>query len=408
MAGMLERGEVEYVSTVLRADCLDSESLGVMATYFEAGARIISATLNDTADKQHTERFEPLLDTLALVDRFTYICLCEAILTIAVILSIVQIPTNCRKLKYGKFFRHFVSSLWKIFELIVGQGKFKLKRMLFQSLWLNLTIGLFIVVSGMFLNLLRTEKVAKISPDQLETIDDIVGDKFNHMKPTILENSYTYALSKIVKNGSREAEIFKKLKLDATNIISVTSKQRNIILVMYNTIEHKDRYVIFEEVLWRQLRPLLCRCNPANVKASHTSKETILDGLLIVPYRKNVDHRFKTYVEYRLKNKFEMGLSSSEYYGIFVEIAKLAEQYEVFTEGISMCLYGMNDEATVAEMQFKLEHSRLFLKLLVVIVMLSVLVHFVEILVSTLKAQFERRNPPCFQKSVTKRKVGWA
>ncbi|KAI1306487.1 hypothetical protein HDE_00980 [Halotydeus destructor] len=408
MAGMLQRGEVEYASTELRADCLESESLGVMATYFEAGARIISATLNDTADKQHTERFEPLLDTLALVDRFTYICLCEAILAISVILSIVQMPNDSVKLECGRFFGRFVSSLWKIFELIVGQGKFKLKRMLLQSLWLNLTIGLFIIVSGLFLNLFRTEKVAKISQDQVETIDDIVGDKFNGMKPTILDNSYTYSLSKIVKNGSKEAEVFNKLKLDAANIISVTSKQRNVILFMYDIIEHKDRYAIFEEVLWRKLRPVICRCNPGNVKASHTSKETILDGLLIVPYRKNVDHRFKAYVEYRLKNKFEMGLSASEYYGIFVEIAKLAQQYEVFTEGISMCLYGMNDEATVAEMQFKLQHSKMFLRLLIVIVMLSVLVHFVEILASTLKKHLRGRNSPCVQKSVTERNVGWA
>ncbi|KAI1306488.1 hypothetical protein HDE_00981 [Halotydeus destructor] len=322
------------------------------------------------------DQFEPLLDTMVLVDHRTYIGIFAAILMVAVIVSTDQLESYCIK----RVCMRFIDSIWNMFQLIVGQGKFKLKRKIMQILFLTLTVGLFVIISGVLLNLLQTEKVAQRSPDQLNTIDDIVGDEFKGIEPTMVLNSNTYVLSKFVLNGSKQAEIFKQLQKNDSNLISVTSTKVNMIALMYDALEKKDRYVLLEEVLWRQLRPLVCRCDPNMVTVSHTGSEILFDGLLVVLYRKDIDHRLKKYVEYRLKNKFELGLSASEYYGIFEGIAKLTGQWDKGKTNSTKCLSDMKDADNDSKIQFKLEHSRLFIRLLVIVMILSTAVYFMEFL----------------------------
>ncbi|KAI1306494.1 hypothetical protein HDE_00978 [Halotydeus destructor] len=385
MIGMVQRGEVDYSSAVTRSDCLNSESLGVMATFSEAGARIVSPTLNYSANKDpangyngESDKFEPFLDTFDLVDNYSYVGLWAAILAVVIVMTFAK-GLRESKLLSRKSPQHLIEALFGVFELMVSQGKFNQSTTVVKSIWLLLTVALFIAISGAFLNLMQTEKVACRKADQIETMEDIVGNKFIGVEPTMVMNSFSYALDKIVKNGTKEGKLFRKLHERQDNLISATSQKDNIILVMYQAIDNKDRYALFEEVMYRRLRPILCHSQPDYTMAGHLSRETVLDGILVLPYRKTLDPRLKIYVEYRMKNFFELGLAGHDFLYIFKAIAQVTQQWATGKPKTAQCLMGLPDEADVPEMQFELGHSVLFLKFVAAMLALSVVVNIVEL-----------------------------
>ncbi|KAI1285959.1 hypothetical protein HDE_11377 [Halotydeus destructor] len=313
VVGMVQSGEVDFAYMYMRLDCLNSDTLGVMAPIYAAGVRIVSPIL-DHGDSQDnvlptsaSDTFEPFLDTLTLVDGPSYCLICVAILTVAMVISF----ENGRMLPRRQLVTVFTGSLWNVFQLMVSQGKFRHKTVLLQSLWLVLTVGLFVIISGLFLNLLRTEKVAQRNPDQIETIDDINGTKFDRFEPKLIPNAFTYALRHQVKQGTKEGQIFKKVLKRKDNLVPLVSSNSNIIQFLYESMRTKDSYLLLEDLFWSPAKLMLCFVKPGNAIKVHTSRATVLDGILIVPFRPSVHLGFKLYVEHRLKNMFEMGLSGA-------------------------------------------------------------------------------------------------
>ncbi|KAI1285960.1 hypothetical protein HDE_11376 [Halotydeus destructor] len=355
--------EVDFAFTYMRLDCLDSETIGVLAPIYAAGVRIVSPSLNYSVSHNGTvlpssssDTFEPFLDTLALVDHASYGYLCAAILAVAMFISFDNFRDSYQ-LSFGKLVPKFITSVWNVFKLIVNQGKFHHQTTSSRSIWLLLTVGLFIIVCGLFLNLLRTEKVAQRSPDQIETTEDIIGTKFGQIEPKLITNGFTFALSKQVAKGSKEDRIFQRVLRNTENLISLTSTsseaftdpESNLISFIYVGLERKD------------------------------SRETVLDGILIAPIRKNVQTGFKVYVQHRLKNMFELGLSGREFFDIFVAVAQVTGQWAMGRPNSTMCLLSMRDETDIPEMQFKLGHSRTVLKSLAALILLSAVVNLAEI-----------------------------
>ncbi|KAI1296823.1 hypothetical protein HDE_04968 [Halotydeus destructor] len=367
LVGMIQRGEIDYASSShMRLDCLVSESLGALATFSEADVRILSPMLNQ---RNITERFEPLLETLGLVDAYSYLALSVTMMAVAFVLTV---GGNREESSVGRVAGRVTLSLWRIFELVVSQGKFGRKGMLLPAVWLTLTVGLFVLISGFFLNMLLTEKVAQRSPDQLETIDDVIGTKFNSAEPTILAELFTYPLAKQAKKGTKQSKLFDKISSNKENLYSLnspsdgedfaTSKRSNFVLAMKEAMNKKNRYLLYEDVLWKSLRPILCYTMPDIIKAAHTSKGTLLSGLITLPYRKNTDPRLTTYMAYRLKNYFEMGLSGTDYRTSIRTLVLLLGRYEVGKNGSYVCLSKIRPEDSVPEMKFELQHTRVFLK----------------------------------------------
>ncbi|KAI1296816.1 hypothetical protein HDE_04967 [Halotydeus destructor] len=385
--GMIQRGEIDYASSShMRLDCLASESLGALATFSAADVRIVSPILNTI---NITDRFEPLLETLALVDVYSYLALSVTMMVVAFFMAVGQVKGRCEGSFVSRVATHLAMSLWRIFELVVSQGKVGNRRPLLRSVWLMLTVGLFVVISGFFSNMLQTEKVAQRRPQQLETIEDIIGNKFNSAEPTILTELFSYPLSKLVKKGTKESSLFDKIGNNKENLYALnpssdgadfaTSKRTNFVQVMKEAMAAKNRYLLYEDILWKSLRPVLCHTMPENFEHSHTSKGTLLGGLITFPYRKNTDRMLKVYMEYRLKNYFEMGLSGTDYMASFRMIIVLIGQFEEGKKGSYMCLAKMSPEDNVSEMQFELQHARVFMKFLIAIFAMAVVSNIIEV-----------------------------
>ncbi|KAI1306517.1 hypothetical protein HDE_00991 [Halotydeus destructor] len=385
--GRMQKGEVDYTWTWLRSDCLKSESLGVLAPVFGANLRIISPILDESANTESSakidsdsDRFEPFLDTLSLVDGFSYLAMCCTVLALAVLIGIANQDRTS-----GRFFHRFSQSLWNIFELMVNQGKEISGKTVLQLVWLLLNLGLFIIIVGLFFNLLSTEKVAQRSPDQVETMSDIIGPKFKGVEPTLVTNSYTYALRKFVRDGSEEAKLFQVLRRDPRNLCTLTampkdSSQGEKLVSLFEEVKQKARYLLYEEVFWKYFKPLICYTAPEYTNSFHASRKTILDGLLIVPYRKGINEGLRLYLEYRLTNQFELGLPGFDYYHIAESVAQLTSQWHTGRNDSTRCLLGLGDEAQISNIQFQLKHSKSLLWLLSTIIVLSAAVTVCEVL----------------------------
>ncbi|KAI1306498.1 hypothetical protein HDE_00977 [Halotydeus destructor] len=377
---------IDYASFWMRLDCLHADTLGSLATAYEAGVRIVSLELGDSANEDKAtkmesdvERFEPMLDTLALVDRYSCYCFWAAIFAVALVASFDKYK---RHSKFVLNIRQFSTAMWNVFKLVVNQAEVIHATTPVQIVWLLLTLGLFVIISGLFLNLLRTEKVAQRAPDQIETLGDIIGTKFNSVEPAILTNCFTYALSKIVSPNSDQDKLFKKLEGPQGHLVNLDANIANSGMnldLLEGTVRRKDKYILFEEVLWIPLKPLLCNCAPSVATQVHVSGNTILDGLLITPYKIDLDYRLKAYLEYRLKNQFELGISSYDYFDIYPAIAVALSTWNQNLDNSTMCFLGMKDEIQAAEMQFQLRHSTLVLKFLATLLAMSLFIIFVEV-----------------------------
>ncbi|KAI1306483.1 hypothetical protein HDE_00984 [Halotydeus destructor] len=399
VVGMIQRKEVDYGLAWMRSDCLATESLDVLATIFEADVRIVSPILNESAKGSGSveyqsvpDNFEPFLDTFTLVDQSSYYCFLAAIFAVALIISIDKHRRNLNIDKVSLFSKQYAHALWEVFELIVGQGKGNDDTNLLRMMWLMWTVGLFIIISGVFLNLLRTEQVAQRTPAQIETMEDIVGPNFKGIQPTLVTNTFTYALSKLnLKPESNEKKLFDKLNSHDGNLIYMDSpnKTKNTATIpgsIGDAKRKKDRYFLIEEVLWSQLKPVLCHSSPDDARQIRTSGKPILGGLLITPMAKSVNFRLKKYTEYRLKNQFEFGISNSALRHVFERLGYGMGQWILGKTNSTMCLLDWRDEDSISDMVFKLEHCKLILSSLASLLMSSVLVNIVEYLVAGTKA----------------------
>ncbi|KAI1306485.1 hypothetical protein HDE_00986 [Halotydeus destructor] len=382
--GLMQSGEVDYTWSWLRSDCIKSESLGVLAPVFGADVRIVSPILDEDANTEsivkvdsRSDRFEPFLDTLALVDRYSYLALCATALAVAILVAIRTQGRAKNRFVSDRFIHRFSQCLFSIFELVVGQGKIINGKTIVLLVWLLLNLGLFIIIAGLFLNLLHTEKVAQRNPDQVETIRDIVGTKFKGVEPTLITNSYTFPLRKLVKNGSDEAKLFQALKKNPRNLYTFVAKSTDLakndeLALLFKEVERKTRYLLYEEVFWKPMKPLLCFISPDHAKLIYASRNTILNGLLVAPYRKGINEGLKSYLEYRLKNQFELGLTGHDINRISEAVAKVTSYRATGRNGSTMCLLGLKEEAQISKMQFRLRHSKSILWFLFTLIMMSV------------------------------------
>ncbi|KAI1306516.1 hypothetical protein HDE_00992 [Halotydeus destructor] len=392
VVGMIQRKEIDYGLVWMRSDCLATESLNVLATIAGADVRIVSPKLNYSATessgaeyKAAADRFEPFLETCALVDQYSLYCVLAAIFTVALVISVDQRRSHPNSYAVSLSAKQYAHALWEVFKLIVRQGKLKYQTTLLRMIWFILTVGLFIIISGVFLNLLRTEQVAQRSPDQIDTLTDVIGSRFPSIQPTLVTNAFTYGLGKLkLKHDSDEKKLFDKLKRHDGNLVSIESTNTGGPYTIQASInrarESKDRYFLVEDVLWTKMKPVLCHCSPNGARQVRASPEPILGGLLITPLAKDVDFKLRKYLAYRLTNQFELGISNFELSFVFETLAQITSQWEPSQPNSTICLLGLPDEAPLSDMVFKLKHCKRILSFLASMLTLSLFVNFVEYL----------------------------
>ncbi|KAI1306521.1 hypothetical protein HDE_00995 [Halotydeus destructor] len=389
LLGLIQRQDVDYAWAPMRLDCV-TDSLGVLTPVSGADVRIVSPILNRSAGTENnvkydngSERFDPILETCASVDGMSYLFFCVAIFAIALIISIAK--RRRQSDTSWPLAKNFTVTLWQIFEQVLNQGKFNPKATFVQLVWLMLTMGLFVIISGLFLNFLRTEKVAQVGPPQLESMESIVGSEFNRLEPTLMTNSFTFGLGKLVKFGSKEHKLFEKLRRHEQNLVYVNKSLdkgkdslRDLMSLIVTSFANKDRYFLVEEILWSGLKPALCFSSPNLGSEAHTSIATLMNNILIIPYSKRLDRRLRHFLEYRLQNQFELGVLKHELNAIFMTIIEMTEQFQLGKPNTTKCLLGLTEEDPASDMMFELAHCRLLFRFMAFTLLLSVFVIFIE------------------------------
>ncbi|KAI1309110.1 hypothetical protein HDE_00336 [Halotydeus destructor] len=357
LLGMIQRREVDYASTKSRLDCLGDKALRVLGISGSAEVRIISRKVVHV--NKTIARFEPILDTLHLVDKWSFACLLASILAVALLISISARRTAVQnKVQANSLMAYYFRALWRSYELLVGQVKVSHVSVIPRFMWLSLTVGLFITVSGMFLNLLRTEQVAQREPDQIDTFGDLLH-RFKWQKPTLMSNMFTNSLRHLTKNGSQEHELFEMIKSDETNTYTLEthkdSTQELSFFTFKTYLDEGRRYLLLENAYW--FPNLFCHMVPNVFNTVHISKDTVLDGILVTLYNSNSDPRLAKFMSYRLTNKLEFGFEAMEMLQLVQDAAKLAGFWELGKKGATRCRFKDDQSPDIPDLQFKLSYA---------------------------------------------------
>ncbi|KAI1309112.1 hypothetical protein HDE_00334 [Halotydeus destructor] len=297
---------------------------------------------------------------MSLVDRWSILCLLASVVVVAIVISIASGRTAIKKKFRAKHsVKYFLRTLWESFELLVGQGKFSHISAVPRLMWLTLTVGLFIIVSGIFLNLLRTEQVAQREPDQIDSLADLL-DEFSWQEPTLMTNLYTSSLLDLTKNNTPENRLIERIKSNENNTYSLetteNSTQEPSQVTVKKYLDKGGRYLLLENSFW--FPNVFCHIVPEMFDVVHVSKGTVLDGILVALYNSKSDPRLVKYMSYRLSNKLELGFTAYETNQVVREVCNIIGYWELGKENATRCRFREDPPKTESDMQFKMSYAR--------------------------------------------------
>ncbi|KAI1309105.1 hypothetical protein HDE_00333 [Halotydeus destructor] len=380
MLKLVQDGEIDYAFAESRLDCIGTKSLRVLGLSGSAEVQILSKKVIDSNQSQ--EHFEPMLDAIALVDEMSFLCLAASVLAVAMVISLAN--TRRAVNKEGQvinFLGFYLHTVWASFELLVSQGKFNYISAVQKLTWLILTVGLFIVISGVFLNLISTEQVAQRDPDQIDTFGDLLH-KFSWQEPTLMANFFTNSLRDLTQNGSEEDQLFQKIKSNENNTYTLEtssdSSQQMIQFTVGKYLEEGNRYLLLENIIW--FPDLYCYVVPDLFDTIHMSKETILDGILVVLHNSHSDPRLVRYMSYRFGNKLEFGFHRAQAFKMLQKLVKVVGYWELGKENSTRCRFRDHLSTAVSDMQFKLVNAKSVLHLLYAAVFAAIGTNFLEMI----------------------------
>ncbi|KAI1309111.1 hypothetical protein HDE_00335 [Halotydeus destructor] len=358
LLGMIQREEVDYATTQSRLDSLGHNSLRVLGVLGSAEVRILSKKVKHV--NQSLTHFEPMLDTMSLVDEWSFSCLLVSVLLVAMVISVANSRAADKTTFRAKgLLRRYFQTLWALFELLVSQGKFIYVTTVPKLMWLTLTIGLFVIVSCVFMNLLSTEQVAQREPDQIDTFADLF-DNFKWQEPTLFADLYTNSLRNLARNGSRENQLFERIKRNENNtyiLPTQSNSSQELSQFTFNRyLDNGGRYLLLENSVW--FPSIFCHIVPEKFDEVHESKETVLDGILVALYNSKSDPKLVKYMSYRLTNKLEFGFTAYENLRAVKETFDIMGYWELGKENATRCHFRDSSPEAESDMQFKLGYAR--------------------------------------------------
>lgn len=98
--------------------------------------------------------------------------------------------------------KHACKYGWSILKQLVYQENYQPAKWANRLLWLSYCIASFILVIGIFTDLMSTDLVAFIKPPELHLLEDLLTPHFEPMSAIVLTNLPSYGLIKQSEPGT--------------------------------------------------------------------------------------------------------------------------------------------------------------------------------------------------------------
>ncbi|KAI1294202.1 hypothetical protein HDE_06164 [Halotydeus destructor] len=312
LVGMIQREEADFALQLVLLGGLKDEPVKYGEVLSAADLHIYGS--KGEPIKKNVELFDIVdnLDAQTLAYTFILLHLVCAILTITI-----------RRTRIRWCWSSYAQGYSEFFSLAVDQASFNPKSWSKKLMWLNVSAAIFVLVFGVFLNLLSTDTIAEIPPKTMDSYEDIMSGEFGRTVVHIGKNGFFYNYMKQSPAGSRMQKLHSKLQSGSKHCekwydCAIYEYDMSSLNIMMETTTFLTRGVkgsaalLFPRQAVDQGTAIFaCRTIPELMSGLHRSHDTISTALLTSFQRHGLDYNVDQYVSSRMRRNSEMGIQTS-------------------------------------------------------------------------------------------------
>lgn len=216
----------------------------------------------------------------------------------------------------------FTELLWKIYMLAVDQECFSPVTSAQKVLTVSFALFSFLMIQGIFTNLLSTDKVAENPPDTIDYLSDVLpGGRFENVTPVVLDGLWHTPPLRMADPNTEEGKLWKQImRTESYSLIrssgtrgsgNLQEKIEHLEMVSIK-LDRGESYFIFTSDFtdYFTFKSVLCRVPGmfSSDKFVHFSRQHFSPGTLNVALSKMTDANVRLILEYSFRTILEFGL----------------------------------------------------------------------------------------------------
>ncbi|KAI1302322.1 hypothetical protein HDE_02483 [Halotydeus destructor] len=208
--------------------------------------------------------------------------------------------------------RYMQDVLLHMYSTAVDQENLSNKQCPSRSvIWLTLNCAQFVVVFGYLCNFMSTDKIATVIPPQIDSLNDLLSDRFSDVQPMILQDVFLFEYLKRSPKTSALGKLFTKMEADkmASYIKMGDDEQsQRKVLGKISYLMNGTRSVSLTKELATFGVSGLCMLDTNVASLFRMSEHDYAQGLLTTFMNHQAHPVVKNFVRHRTMSVFELGI----------------------------------------------------------------------------------------------------
>ncbi|KAI1290359.1 hypothetical protein HDE_09210 [Halotydeus destructor] len=304
--GYMQRNEIDYGIPVIRIDTLDHEIVRIGPVLSPADLIIISVP--KSASKIQ-------LDLCDVFDNVTSTFKLYLLIVIAIVAAAIYgMKNRFKPADLVRLIQRLKDIIWKIVELFVDQENYGTReKFAMRTLWSIFAFSVYVIVYCYLVSYISADEVASKPLDTIDSIEDHLSLRFNHIEPIVLRNSMSYPLLSTADPRSSIGRLFAKVAVSRdTNIIDLGSADPHLLMDIFKRGFDAENMVSFivEKFAWHTVvKGVMCSCDGNKMARVHESRRSFANGVMTAFFNRKASPEFTKYAEYRYRILSESYLS---------------------------------------------------------------------------------------------------
>lgn len=303
--------EADFALIFIRPESLFGEPVTLGPVFGPGDVNIISKKIESRI------KYVQVTDAIFNFSHILYAYLLIAFLITLTMLSFSHLTHNRSRLHViRRFNQYYAKYVFRVFELIVHQVNMVPIGWPQKVIWLFFCIAAYVTVDGFFLNLMSTDRVSVVTAEQIDSIDDLMLEKWSHLKLSINTNFYLYPLLKSAPPGTQCHKFYSFLtkRKDSLTTLGDNGQENEkigfLLKSIVNALKYGNEVIFFPEFFYQTLaKTSLCSRKPQiTVNMAHIAKENFAKGMLNLIFNKKMNAEKRSYLHFKYQNIVEFGV----------------------------------------------------------------------------------------------------
>ena len=309
MLGVVQRGDADMASAVVRADTMDDSPVRLGPTLASADSAILGTKLtNETSSSPF------VTDVIYNVDMTTYLFCLEWLLIIITILTTSQ-ALYYRILTWNRVKRSLVRIVrninWNIFGLVVDQEDTQLNIWSARFLWFHVCLGVFFMIFGYFWNTMSTDITVSRPATYIESIDYFLETPADERrKPIVAKDMLFHSAAQRADPKTKLGQLNQIINdtpgcLIFNDLSNMTRLAKSMDQFIHEVLDGKAVGIYPKFLVNTCLERAFCTLRPETMTRVHTAKNSMTPGTLHPILSHRIPRPMFEYIEYQLQTVLE-------------------------------------------------------------------------------------------------------